>query len=68
MTALHSVARSNRADIVGEIYTDAKIEALNAALADQGISGEQVIAILPVAGETMVRPSPAQFRVLYRTV
>lgn len=66
MTALHSVARTNRS-AVGEIYTDARIEALNAALADQGISGEQVIAILPIAGETMVNPTPPQFRVLYRT-
>jgi hypothetical protein len=57
----------NNADVVGEVYTEAKIEALNSALAERGISGEQVIAILPEAGQTMVRPTPPRFRVLYRT-
>ena len=57
----------NNADVVGEVYTEAKIEALNSALAERGISGEQVIAILPEAGQTMVKPTPPRFRVLYRT-
>lgn len=58
----------NNADVVGEVYTEAKIESLNSALAERGISGEQVIAILPEAGQTMVKPTPPRFRVLYRTV
>ncbi|KQW22631.1 hypothetical protein ASC80_04530 [Afipia sp. Root123D2] len=57
----------NNADVVGEVYTEARIEALNTALAERGISGEQVIAILPEAGQTMVKPTPPRFRVLYRT-
>ena len=57
----------NNADVVGEVYTEARIEALNSALAERGISGEQVIAILPEAGQTMVKPTPPRFRVLYRT-
>lgn len=68
MTALQRQPTTNRANIVNELYTDAKIEALNTALVEHGISSEQIIAILPEAGQTMVRPTPAQFRVLYRAI
>lgn len=58
---------TNHADVVGEIYTDARIDALNTVLVERGISGEQIIAILPEAGQAMVKPTPPRFRVLYRT-
>jgi hypothetical protein len=47
-------------------FTEARIEALNTELLRRKISAEQVIAVLPVAGQMMVNPTPAQFRVLYR--
>lgn len=68
MAALQHAHVTNRADVIGEIYTDAKIEALNTVLVERGISGEQIIAILPEAGQTLVKPTPPRFRVLYRTV
>jgi hypothetical protein len=52
---------------VVEIFTDAKIDALNAKLIERGISADQVIAILPVEAKLVVNPTPPQFRVLYRT-
>jgi hypothetical protein len=49
------------------MFTDAKIDSLNAKLIERGISADQVIAILPVEARLVVNPVPPQFRVLYRT-
>ena len=43
------------------------LNALNSELIKREIAAEQVITILPVAGQIMVSPTPPQFRVLYRT-
>jgi hypothetical protein len=67
MTAPQSARFSNNSNIVDEMFTDAKIDALNAKLIERGISADQVIAILPVEAKIMVNPTPPQFRVLYRT-
>lgn len=64
--ALAQLASTNRADVVGEIVTDATVDALNAALADRGIEAERIISILPVAGQSMVNVVGPKFRVLYR--
>ena len=58
---------SNSTNVVDEIFTEAKIDALNTKLIERGISADQVIAILPVEAQMMVNPTPPQFRVLYRT-
>jgi hypothetical protein len=68
MTAPQRAELSNSANLVDEMFTEAKIDALNAKLIEQGISADQVIAILPVEAQTMVNPAAPQFRVLYRTV
>jgi hypothetical protein len=67
MATSQAVQFSNRANIVEELYVEAGIEALNFALMNRSISAERIIAIIPVPGQTMVKPTPAQFRVLYRT-
>ena len=67
MTAPQRTQFSNSANLVDEMFTEANIDALNAKLIEQGISADQVIAILPVEAKTMVNPTPPQFRVLYRT-
>ena len=66
MTVSQRAPLSNRATVVDELFTEAKIDALNTKLIERGISADQVIAILPVAAEAMVNPAPPQFRVLYR--
>jgi hypothetical protein len=67
MTAPQRAPFSNSASVVDEIFTEAKIDALNAKLIERGISADQVIAILPVEAQMMGNPTPPQFRVLYRT-
>jgi hypothetical protein len=67
MTAPQRAQFSNRANVVDELFTEAKIDALNTKLIERGISADQVIAILPVEAQLMVNPTPPQFRVLYRT-
>jgi hypothetical protein len=67
MTAPQPAMFSNNVWVVDEFFTEAKIEALNSELLRREISAEQVIAVLPVAGQIMVSPTPPQFRVLYRT-
>jgi hypothetical protein len=51
---------------VKELFTEARVDTLNAVLADRGIGADRIIAILPVPGQTMAKPTPPQFRVLYR--
>jgi len=65
--AIAQLFTTNRADVVGEIVTDATVDALNAALADRGIEAERIISILPLAGQSMVSVTQPKFRVLYRT-
>jgi hypothetical protein len=67
MTAPQRTAFSNSANVVDEMFTEARIDALNAKLIERGIAADQVIAILPVEAQIMANPKPPQFRVLYRT-
>ena len=67
MAAPQRAAFSNRTNVVDEMFTEAKIDALNSKLIEQGISADQVIAILPVEAQIVANPTPPQFRVLYRT-
>jgi hypothetical protein len=66
MAATQPSILSNRPDAVTEFLTDARVDALNAALSDRGISADRIITILHVPGQTVANPKPAQFRVLYR--
>jgi hypothetical protein len=68
MTAPQRAQFANSANVVAEIFTEAKIDALNTKLKERDVSVDQVIAILPVEAKIMVDPTPPQFRVLYRKV
>jgi ribosomal protein L17 len=68
MTALQRAPFSNSANVVDEMFTEARIDALNAKLIERGISADRVIAVLPVEAQIVANPKPPQFRVLYRTV
>ncbi|OCC00654.1 hypothetical protein BA190_32860 [Labrys sp. WJW] len=59
-------AQTTTIDPIGEIYTEATIQALNAALAQENIEASAVIAVLPVPSRTMATISGPQFRVLFR--
>lgn len=58
---------TNRADVIGEIITDATLASLNAALADRGVDADRIISILPLTGQSMISVTEPKFRVLYRT-
>jgi len=66
MAASQHSTLSNRADVVTELLTEARVDVLNSALADHGITADRIITILHVPGQTVANPTPAQFRVLYR--
>ena len=65
MTGPNDAPFSNRA-VVKELFTEAKIDALNTKPIEQGISDDRVIAILPVEAQVVVNATLPQFRVLYR--
>jgi hypothetical protein len=66
MTAVQSTQFANGSNSVDELYLEATADALNAELVRRDISTEQVIAILPVAAQIMIDPTPPRFRVPYR--
>jgi len=66
MTAVRSTPLANGTNSVDEFYSEATADALNAELVRRDISTEQVIAILPVAAQIMINPTPPRFRVLYQ--
>ena len=66
MVTSETSAASNRADGVMELFTEARVDSLNAVLADRGIAADKIITILHVPGQTLANPTPPQFRVLYR--
>lgn len=68
MTASQIAPFSNSANVVDEMFTEARIDLLNAKLIERGISADRLIAILPVEAQIVANPKPPQFRVLYRTV
>jgi hypothetical protein len=53
--------------LVGEFVTEARLEALNAALAAHGVDASRIIAIFEMPGQPVANGHPARYRVLYRT-
>lgn len=68
MAIAQAVPQSNRAKVLDEIVVEAKIDALNTVLADRGISADRIISVIPLPGQTLVSPTPPQYRVLYRAI
>ena len=62
MAIAQAVPQSNRAKVLDEIVVEAKIDALNAVLADRGISADRIISVIPLPGQTLVSPTPPQYR------
>jgi hypothetical protein len=51
---------------VGEFVSEARLDALNAALAVHGVDSSQIIAIFETPGQPVANGHPARYRVLYR--
>jgi hypothetical protein len=52
---------------VGEFITEARLDALNAALAAHGVEPSRIITIFEVPGHGAANASPRRYRVLFRT-
>ena len=68
MTVPQRAPLSNSANVVDELFTEARIDALNSKLIERGISADRVIAILPVEAKIVANSTPPQFQVLYRSM
>lgn len=52
---------------VGELITEARVEALNRSLAEHGIDASRIITVFELPAQPVANAVPARFRVLYRT-
>ncbi len=53
-------------ETVGELITEARLEALNAALAARGIDASRIIAVFELPAQPIANARPARYRVLFR--
>jgi hypothetical protein len=60
-----SVSKSAGA-VVGEFVAEARLEALNAALAAHGVDASRIITIFQMPGQPVANGHPARYHVLYR--
>lgn len=51
---------------VGEFVTEARLDALNDALAAHGVEASRIITILALPAQPIANARPARYRVLYR--
>jgi hypothetical protein len=51
---------------VGEFFTEARLEALNAALAAHGVDANRIISIFEMPGRSVANAVPPRYHVLYR--
>ncbi|WP_152539836.1 hypothetical protein [Afipia sp. P52-10] len=68
MALAQTIPQSNRAKVLDEVIVEAKLDALNTVLADRGISADRIVSVIPLPGQTLVSPTPPQYRVLYRAI
>lgn len=62
--ALKSV--SSTAGLVGEFVTEARLDALNAALTSRGLDASRIITIFEMPAQPVANGHPARYRVLFR--
>ncbi len=54
------------AETVGEFFTEARLDALNAALAAHKVDASRIITIFEVPGQSVANALPPRYHVLYR--
>jgi hypothetical protein len=52
--------------LVGEFVTEARLDALNAALATHGVDSNRIITIFEIPGQPVANGHPARYHVLFR--
>ena len=53
-------------ETVGEFFTEARLDALNAALAAHGVDASRIITIFEIPGQSVANALPPRYHVLYR--
>jgi hypothetical protein len=67
MTMIEKVAtKIALAGEVGEFITEARLEALNQALAAHKVDASQIISIFQLPAQAIANARPARYQVLYR--
>jgi hypothetical protein len=52
--------------VVGSFISEARLDALNAALAAHGVDAARIISIFQLPGQPVANSMPPRFQVLYR--
>jgi hypothetical protein len=58
--------KASRGGGVGEFITEARLDALNRALAAHGVDPSEIISIFQLPAQSIANAVPARFQVLYR--
>ena len=66
MTLMEKPVSKSAGGIVGEFVTEARLDALNAALAAHGVDASRIITIFEMPGQPVANGHPARYHVLYR--
>ena len=65
-TAALKASAKTAGNMVGEIITEARIDALNRSLAEHGVDASQIITIFEIPAQLIANAIPVRYRVLYR--
>jgi len=66
MTIMEKPVSKPAGGLVGEFVAEARLEALNAALAAHGVDANRIISIFEMPGQSVANAVPARYHVLYR--
>ena len=66
MTVMEKPVSKTVIGVVGSFVTEARLDALNAALAAHGVDATRIISIFQLPGQPVANSLPARFQVLYR--
>ena len=66
MTIMEKPVGKAESSVVGSFVTEARLDALNAALAAHGVDAARIISIFQLPGQPVANSLPARFQVLYR--
>lgn len=66
MTIMEKPVSITAGGLVGEFFTEARLDALNAELSVHGVDPSRIIAIFEVPGQSVANTLPPRYHVLYR--
>ena len=66
MTIMEKPVSTTASSVVGSFISEARLDALNAALAAHGVDAARIISIFQLPGQPVANSMPARFQVLYR--